>query len=468
MERRLMGKTGATRKIIQDGIHRATDWLVRLSGQPGSLRQQLLHGVLGSVGVKTASILVQFAVGVALARVLGPKMLGVYAFSMAIVQVTVIFAQFGFPSYLVRSAAVHKAKSASSDLRADIIGAGQIVFILSILSITAFIGLIVLWEPNTDIITQQALMFALVLIPLFALAATICGAIRGLGYVVAGQFVGALIRPIVFLGGLLAIYLLGLQMSPQTALLAHALGALATLVAAFLLLRQYLPAVASFSMSQIRHRHLLRQSFPFLLLAGAQVINSQTDILMLGMLTTQDQVGIYRVAVQVASILSVVLFTIAMVISPQIARLHASQSWNQIRRILVYSHRTGLLAMLPLALLVVIFSADFLALVFGEPYRSASGSLNILALGTVPYAAVGFAGIALSMLGKAKIAAVLTFSTVLLNIGLNLVLIPRFGLEGAAIATVVSRFVVDVRGIFYLRQIYKHDFSALGGNPPEK
>lgn len=431
-------------------------------GSGEGLRAQLIRGSLGSIGVKAVYVLVQFAVGVLLARMLGPEGLGIYAFIMALVHLLVIGAQFGFPAFLVRSVAVSRAQNAYAEIKGQIIGAGQIVLALSL----TLMAVGFLWLSGAGLafggISRSALVAGLFLLPLLALTATSSGAIRGLGHVIVGQLPDQVVRPITFLSVLLTLHVSGVVLTPERTLLAHGLAAFVALTLAAVVLLRLLPDPARRTVADMQRAQLLRQSMPFLLLAGAQVLNYQTDVLMLGLLTTQEQVGLYRVALQVSDGVGVALFALSAAIAPQLARLHAQGDWRHIQRVLVYSHRGGVLLVLPLALGVALFSGPLLTLVFGEVYRPASSALEILALGKVAYASVGFSGLALSMLGRPGTAAIITLATVGMNVVLNLVLIPRYGIEGAALATVVSQFAVAAAGILYMRHQLNHDFSALG------
>jgi O-antigen/teichoic acid export membrane protein len=434
--------------------------LKRIVGPVGSLRGQLFRSSFGSAGIKMFYVLVQFGVGVALARMLGPEALGLYAFTMALVQLLAIFAQFGFPAFLVRTISVTLTMGEISELKGLVIGAMQIVTILALiimaLASTWFIG------PGLkpDEIPQHILLIGLILLPLLVIAATNGGILKGLGHVVVAQVPDFVIRPILFFIILLAFSVLGTHLSTEEALLINAGATLLALVTGLLLLRHHLPTQFTQTTAKMEHLQWLRQSLPFLLLAGAQVLNYQTDILMLGVLTTQEQTGLYRVAVQVIDGLGIVLFAISAAIAPQLARLHAQTDWPRIQRILVYSHRAAALVMLPAALVIAGFGRELLALVFGEEFSAAADALEILALGKVAYASVGFAGLALSMLGRAGAAAIITLVTVVMNITLNLYLIPHYGIEGAAMATVVSTFSVNVASQVWIWQVFSRNFSA--------
>ncbi len=424
------------------------------------LRAQLLRGSLGSAGIKAIYFLVQFSVGVILARVLGPKALGIYAFIMALVHLFVVLSQFGFPAFLVRSIAVNRSSGNYAELKGLILGAGQIVLILSLLlSFMAFLWLVRPGQTTNDIYAS-ALIVALLLLPFLSLTATFSGATRGLGNVIISQLPESIIRPTIFLILLLLIVRLGATLEAKEALMTYACSALIAMASSMILLRHCLSREIWLATPIIKHREWMRQSFPFLLLAGAQVLNHHIDVLMLGVMTAQEQVGLYRVAIQVADGLGITLFAISVVIAPQLARLHALSDWSRIQKVLVYSHRGGALVMLPLGVTLAVLSIPFLTFIFGEKYSTASGALEILVLGKIAYATVGFVGLALSMLGRAGVAAVITFLTVIINVTLNALLIPRYGIEGAAMATVISQFGVNLATMCWMWNQMSRNFSA--------
>lgn len=436
--------------------------MARFAGPEGGLRSQLIRGSLANIFIKAIYIVIQFAVGVMLARLLGPEDLGTYAFTIALVQVMAIIGQAGFPAYLVRSVALYSTHEAFSELKGLLIGSFQIVIVLSLIVTNVGVAWLIGSGVNVGQVPPHIIMTGLVLVPLLAMGATNSGAIRGLGYVVVGQIPDQIIRPAVYLAVLLTIYAFGLAFSLKDILLVYAGALFASLVAGFVLLIRHAPRQMRNITAEMHRTQWLRQSFPFLLLAGVQVLNYQTDVVMLGMLSTQEQVGLYRVAIQVADGLGVLLFAISLVIEPQLARLHAQQDWQRVQRLLVYSHRIATLVMLPVVLLIVGISTDLVTLLFGAEFRPASSALDILSLGKIIYATVGFSGLALSMFGHAGTAAYLALITVVMNVTLNFMLIPYYGIDGAAVATVVSQFIVNMLGVIYIKLKFRFDTSVIG------
>jgi len=197
-----------------------------------------------------------------------------------------------------------------------------------------------------------------------------------------------------------------------------------------------------------------------MLLSGAQVLNYHTGVVVLGILTSQEDVGLYRVAVQVADGLGMVLIAIAATITPHLARLHARGDWAGLQKVLVNCHRAGVAVLLPAAVMLAIKGETILALVFGPAYTAAARTMAILVLGKTAYASVCFSGAALSMFGLASVATLTTAIAALANVALNLLLVPRLGLEGAAIASAVSSLTTTSVCIAWMRVRYGIGFSA--------
>jgi O-antigen/teichoic acid export membrane protein len=430
-----------------------------------SLRIRLLRGGVGSAAIRASYIVLQFAVGVILARLLGPEALGLYAYAIAVAQLMAISAQFGFPAFLVRQIAVYQAEAATPEIKGLLIGSMQMTLVLSGIVAVAGAAVVLVLAPGLGEGHDRAIVMGLALVPVFALASVNAGALQGMGHPVLSQVPEQLIRPILLLIGLGMVLLFQPNLSAEIALSIQ-LGAslLALLGGLWVLVMQAGPTIRAVTAAMHRAQWV-RQSLPFLLLAASQLLNNQISFLVLGALAPQSQVGYFRVASQTSDGLSVALIAISIVIAPQIAGLHARQDLSSLQRVLVLSHRMATLIVLPAAVALAVFGADLLALVFGEVYRPAAGAMSILVLGKAACATVGFAGLALGMVGRPGIAAAIAFGTVGLSGTLALALIPTYGVEGAAIAAVAGQLVVNIASLVWIRSAFRRDFSAFARLP---
>lgn len=421
--------------------------------------KRLRRAVFGTAGLKFFYLATQFATGVLLARLLGAETLGVYAFYFAVIQVIAIVAQAGFPLYLVR--AVARARE-SNDI------AGGTALTASAICVVIFVSFLIYgalyclkdifavewFVNNSEFYSAVYLILPLAMIP------TIAGALKGAGKIIQGQIPDLAVRPILFFFLVGGIYYLGSAVTVAEVFYVQFLALLVALVVALFSLSLEMKFFGRQALVSVRPIRALKSGSVYLLLAGAQVINYQTSVLLLGILASPTEVGLYRVGLQVSDALGVVLFAVSAVIAPQIARFHAREDWASVQRLVVISHRAAAAALLPFTLLAVFYGEEMLVLILGADYQGASEALTILVLGKLFYATVGFSGIALSMLGRPGVAAVVTFSSLLVNILLGLLLVPDYGAIGAAISTALSLLIVNVVSLRWMRSRTGRGFSA--------
>jgi O-antigen/teichoic acid export membrane protein len=407
-----------------------------------SLRARLIRGGLGSASIQVANRLLALGIGIVLARGLGLDGYGVYAYAFAIMSLLMILAEAGVPTLLMREVAASHSRAEWGLLRGALHRGTQLVGFAA--SVVSLVGLFVLWwfahSLRPEILYTTALM--LLLLPISALCKTVAHAIRGLHRIVIGQAVDMLIRPLLVLIIVAVVFLVWPeQRQPQVAMAAQLLGALVVLLIGVLLLRQLLPASARKADPEYKSRRWLKSALPFTLIGGAGIINSQADIVMLGWYTTAGDVGIYRVAVQGAVLLQFATHALGNVVSPQFARLYAQGDRPRLQRLAVVNARVVFLAAFPVALLFVFFGENFISMVFGSSFSFAFIPLLILSLAQLINAAFSSSGYLLNMTGNESGAARALWLAAAINLVLNSMFIPLWGVVGAAAATSISTLV---------------------------
>jgi O-antigen/teichoic acid export membrane protein len=402
-------------------------------------RSQLIRGVLGSAGIQAVSRILALVLGIVLARALGPEGYGIYAYAFAIMSLLMVVAEAGVPNLLMREVAGSLAATDWGLLRGSVVRAGQFVGMVAT-SVSAF-GFLVLWW-RTESLAEPVLYTAglmLLVLPLSALCKTLSHALRGLHRVAAGQAIELIIRPLVVLAlfgaGTLAYPSLR---DPQFAMLAQLVSAATVLFVGAALLWRYLPTGAKEATPTYRSYPWLRSVVPFTLMGSAGIINHHTDIIMLGWFANAEVVGVYRVAGQGAMLVAFGLQAANAVLAPHFARLHSRGEFVLLQRLVTSSARLIAVTALPAALILVLFGDSVVGLLFGPKFISAQGPLAILAIGQLVSAGFGSVGFLLNMTGHENIAARILWQTAILNVILNISLIPFFGMIGAASATAVS------------------------------
>lgn len=407
------------------------------------LRAQLLRGGVGSLTVKLASVLLGFVLAVILARTLGPEQYGVYGFVLTLVTLIAIPAQVGLPHLVVRETAKAATSRDWALMRGIWRWATRYVAVTSLVLLLAVGVALYLAGHYLSEARYWALIIAFPLIPLIALGNIRGAALRGLRRVVLGQLPEKVIRTVVLI--LLALAFLtwgvgaGYDFTASTALALYvAAAAIAFLTGAWLLWRARPEGVVLERSIRTEGREWQRAVLPLALITGVQVLNSHVDVLFLGLLRSDEEVGLYRVVIQLGNLVIFGLTAINMVLHPHISRLHQQGNREALQRMVTNSARVILLLALPPVFLFVLFGEWVLILAFGEDYTSAHVALSILALGQLINAGMGSVGALLNMTGHERDTMRGMLIALALNVSLNLLLIPPFGIEGAAFATALT------------------------------
>lgn len=209
------------------------------------------------------------------------------------------------------------------------------------------------------------------------------------------------------------------------------------------------------------HRELLAFSAPLMITAAMLQVLSYLDTFFLGYFATTGVVGVYNVVYPLAQLLTVVLSAFGFIVMPVISSLDAEESVAEMRRTYQLSAKWILLATLPVFLVVALFPEMVIRLTFGAEYDSGALALSALALGFFTHAIVGPNGNTLTSVGRTRLIMYDNIVVAVTNVVLNILLIPTYGLLGAAVATSISYGLLNA---LYTYQLYRetgiHPFTA--------
>ena len=207
----------------------------------------------------------------------------------------------------------------------------------------------------------------------------------------------------------------------------------------------------------VSNRDLFSYSLPLVLAGVIYSIIGQIDYFAIGYFLSSDDVGQYRVAYLLSSNLLIVLSAITPVFKPMIAERRSNDSVLESR----YQLATRWVTMLtfPLAITLILSPDVFLTVLFTSEYSRASATVVALTVGYLLNASFGPEGMMLEGLGNTRLTLVNTFVLVGVNSLLDVLLIPRFGILGAGIATGSALTIAGLAGvieIYFLRSIHPY------------
>lgn len=418
---------------------RSFNWLKSLITKK-NFRAELARNAAGSLTLKLVYAALSFVIGVTLARLLGAEGYGIYTYVFALVSLLSIPAEFGLPNLVVRETAKALARQEWGAIQGVWRWAGKIVAVLTATLVLGAGVVVVIWGDRFSREQLVILSWGLALVPLVALGDLRGAALRGLNRVIQGQLPEQALLPgfyFLFILGT-AFFLSAGNLTPAMAMSLQVLAAaLAFAIGAWLLWRAT-PLEVRRAKPVYEGRRWLASTLPLAFLGGMQLINNRTSILILGLFVNSAQVGIYRTAEQMSSLVSLGIQAINVVVAPQIARLYAVGDKTRLQRLATASTRMVLSLTMPVVVIFLLFGKPLLKLVFGAEFVPAYGPLSILALGQLINSAAGPVGMLLIMTGHERETARGRAVSAVVNVTLNLLLIPPFGIAGAAVATAVS------------------------------
>ena len=408
---------------------------------------------IGSMGLKIVSTGFGFLSTVLLARLLEPTGYGVYVYVYAWISVLSVLTQLGLPTLVVRETARGIAEDCPSLVQGVWRWAGHITGLLSLALVG--IGAVLAWVLRSSFGGERLSTFAwaILLVPLVTLGNLRGAALRGLQRVVAGQMPEFLIRPgllALLLGG--AAWLLGRSLSASEAMALNVVAATIAFGFGAWMLWKVMPSTVRVASPHYESWAWWRSVLPLALIDGMNIINNQASTIILGFFVPYNEIGIYRVAIQISVLASFGLQAVNLVVAPRFAALYAKGDMARLQQLVTASARIILAMNVGITLGYIFLGRLFLRLIFGPAYIGAFIPLLILLVGQTMNSAAGSVAMLLNMTRHEKYTAKGMAVSAILNVILNLLLIPLLGIIGAAVAITVSLITWNVLLWWSVRQ----------------
>lgn len=218
------------------------------------------------------------------------------------------------------------------------------------------------------------------------------------------------------------------------------------------------PAVATV-FGAAEKKEFLAFSLPLYLVMFVNIAVQQTDGLMIGYILDARSVGIYEVAFKLTPSLLIPIAGMAQVFQPMLAELFEKKDVRSVEFLYKRVTKISTMLTLPIFLVLVVFPEDLLA-IFGNEFVEGSACLVVLSIGLMFGTLTGNTDPIITASGHPKWVFFNNASIMVLNVGLNALLISRIGIIGAAIATAVSIGLINIFQcveVYYLHRI--HPFS---------
>ncbi len=369
------------------------------------------------------------------ARILGPAGIGKVAFVNSILQYFSYLAILGIPVYGLRECSkLRNDKEALSHLVQELL---VIAIIATVFSYIGLIGLIFFSET----LAEYRPLFIVMGVHIF---------LNSIGvewiYQAYEEYFYITIRSLVF--KCISVILTFILIQNQNSILEYGFitifASSANCIFNFINIRHFI------SFKKKKKYNLRRHIKAVLILFSASMVitvYSNFDVVMLGIISGENEVGIYNTALKIKNILLSLSTAATSVLIPRISYYIKNKRLDKIEHLIANTVRISMLLSVPASIYIFIFAHDVILFLCGREYLSAISTLRVLIACIFPLILTNLFGCQLLIpLGKEKRYTQSVFVGMWINLALNSLLIPHFGAFGAAIGT----FITEIWNVFWM------------------
>jgi|AGTN01.2.fsa_nt_gi Membrane protein involved in the export of O-antigen and teichoic acid len=397
------------------------------------------------IGV-VATLVLNFLLRMVMIRYVTEDEYGIYSIAVLLAGLVGAVAMLGLDEGVARHIAFFAGKSEDSRVGRIIASSLRITLASSLV----FAALMFVFSDviATAVFHSTAMSGALRImsaaIPLTALLQVLTSIMRGLHEPWARAFFKDTLRPLLFLILMVGIIMLRLPFDSiiyaYVASMAIALAALAVYAARA---RPDRPAASAREDRSVT-KDLLSFSLPLLSVNLLMLLMSQATMLILGYFENPGEAGKYDLAVTAASLLLIVINSMGYIYTPTASSLFGKGRMEELRQSYVASTRWGYILTVPVLFPLLLFTAPIVELLYGAKYLGIVLVLQIIVVGYMVNPVTGPNYHTLIAAGRMRAIVESFLLNAISNVALCLLLIPSYGIEGAAVAASVSSAVANL------------------------
>lgn len=387
--------------------------------------------------IRVASAAIAYLSQVLLARWMGASEFGVYVYVWTWVLLIGGLGDIGLSLAAQRFIPEYAGRQALAHLRGFLAGSRWLALgVATALAAVAALGVTAL-APWLDRAVTVPLYIACASLPFYALTGVQDGIARSYNWTNLALLPPFVVRPLLMIALMGAGVALGLRVDAVTAILAAVAATWLTGLGQLLAINRRLRREVAPGPREYAPRTWLATSFPIFMVEGFYLLLTNTDILVLQQFGAPDQVAVYYAATKTLALVAFVSFSVAAATAHRFTEYHVAGDRERLAAFVRQAVRWTFWPSLAATLVMLALGKPFLWL-FGPRFVEGYPVMFVFALGLLARAAVGPVERVLNMLGEQRICAAIYAGAFALSLVLCLVLIPRLGPMGAALATATA------------------------------
>lgn len=425
---------------------------------------QVVKGSIYNLSSAIISIILGFVINLIIARYYGASILGTFSLVTSVLSIVIIFTLIGTNTALLRLIPEHVSKYSHISAYNIFIKVFKIVVILSIIisiviyMISPLISIYVIKNEDLSILLRISSIFIIFNSLFIILLATL----RALG----STKLYALLQLLLPISNVTVLVVLTTffnnEYIPVYAWISsYFILFVISLYFTIKLITKYKNTDTRSENKILKYKHIISISFPMFLTSSMILIISQIDIIMLGIFASEKIVGIFTIVAKLSLLANFILITINTIIGPKFSKLYFEKNHTDLKSLLKKSTYLIVFSSIPIAIILVVFG-EFILESFGNEFMLGYNSLLVLVIGYTLLLVAGPIEMFMNMTGKQKTLNFIYLIGGTLNIILNYLLIPIYGMIGASSATIISLLCIKLVILIYIRynsSYYKTDLE---------
>src|SRR3989338_2583439 len=404
-----------------------------------------------------------------IARLFPLEEVGIYYLAFSVISLFTVFTGFEFVSTLQTYGAYYNGSGKTDHLRKLVKLSFILGAITSIITFAFFIFFskdISLYFGNTQVSSPlKILAIYFILNSFFGLAIAFVTVFRLMKEVSITQ-ISQLVSKILLIP--VVLYFFGANAASLSLIfiISFSIGVIISLYYFFILYK----SIEKPRIEKITYSQLIMELLPFtsaiIITNIISTVFSSSDRILLGYfmepISSASLIAVYSISLGFGTFLQIFSSAIGGIFIPIIASIHGrdEKDFSKINNLTNSSTKWSFLATGPLFLFFMIYPSEILGTLYGPDYSSGGSTLFLIILGFLFFTLGYSQKNAFSALKRADLGFKITIVGVISNIGLNLMLIPRLGIEGAAFSFMFFYFVTSILAAYYSKKFFGFNFSS--------
>lgn len=397
---------------------------------------------ISSLFVKISSQIIGLFITIYIANNLGAKGMGLISLSNKFAALILIITTFGFGNVILKKISIAESRGNVEEIASTIKTAirfnGIIASVITIIIILFIPKICDVFFNEPELVIPLSIS-VLMVVPQ-TLSRVFSAALNGMNKIWQSNLVNQALS-FWFIGlSLLIVHILNYEITVNTIAIIYGISRLVV----FCSVGIYWKSIFKFKgRTDNLLKEMIKMALPLLIVSSAFVITSNADIIMLGFLSSTEEVGKFTVAARLAFILSFFLYVANSAISPKIASLYAENKIKELR--VLVQKMTGLLTIIAIVCFSILFFFGKKILSFwGDEFIDSYDVLITLSIGQFFNISTGCVGLLLILCGYEKDQGKISLVTLILNLVLNYFFIINFAAFGAALATAITVILMNI------------------------